>query len=310
MFKVLVLQQISNPSDDQMRVPGSGPPWVRTLSGVVSRGFGAGCEDALVLSPGSEVGGNMEGTVFGTVLEGRGWGPCGTQEVRGCQPRQRAASAQRATGERTGEGGQGSGRVVTKQHRHKDRDVRWTRKRNENHHGNKNLISVDREPGPVRRWQASDAAYHDSRVFARVPGESSSSGDIRADSACYSRSHEALLAEGGWHSRIPRKEYRNRPLSARSREASRKRSKVQAAVEHVSAQPRAMGGKLAKTVGLARAHFKSGVMNPGDNLRRLARLEENRRRVCRYVRRAPHAGSWCLAGSFGPSSTAVPCRRD
>jgi len=45
-------------------------------------------------------------------------------------------------------------------------------------------------------------------VFARVPDESSS-GAVRADSACHSRSHEALLAEGGWCSRIPRKGYRN-----------------------------------------------------------------------------------------------------
>jgi len=179
--------------------------------------------------------------------------------------------------------------------------------------------SVNREPGLVRRWQVSDAVCHDSRVFARVPDESSSSGTVRADSACHSRSHEALLAEGGSRSRIPCKGDRNPPLSTRSREASRKRSKVQAAVGHVLAQPgpwaaswpglsswigrisrrvagaagylggvsqppvvgmiprgqpqalegaggggacvgptRAMGGKLARTVVLARAHFREG----------------------------------------------------
>jgi len=99
------------------------------------------------------------------------------------------------------------------------------------------------------------------------------------------------------------------PVVGAVQEASRKRSMVRAAVEHVLTQPRTMGGKLARTVGLARAHFKSVVMNLGDNLRRLAWLKENRRRVCRYVRRTPHTGSWCLAGSFGSSSTAAPCRR-
>jgi len=182
----------------------------RALPGVVSRGRGAGCEDALVLSRGSEIGGSTEGAVFGTVHAGRGSEPCGSKgQIVDASlvkaPRQRSARQESAQVK--------VGRVPAgwsrKQHRHKDRDVRWTRKREENHHGNKNPVSVDREPGLVRRWQASDAACHDSRVFARVPDENSSSGDARADSTCHGRSHAVLLSGGGRHSRIPRKGYRN-----------------------------------------------------------------------------------------------------
>jgi len=75
MFKVPALQQVYNPSDDQMRVSGSGPLLFRTLPEVVSRDCGAGCEDVRSGAfAGVEVGGNMGGAVFGTVLAGRGWG--------------------------------------------------------------------------------------------------------------------------------------------------------------------------------------------------------------------------------------------
>jgi len=166
-----------------------------------------------------------------------------------------------------------------KKRRHKDTDARWARKRGETHYGYKNHISVDRSYGLVRCWEASDAACHDSRMFEQVLDEKNTSGDVWADSAYYSRAHEALLTEGGWRSHIHRKGHRNRPLPARSRGANRKRSKVRAAVEHVFARHEAMGGKLVRTVGLARARFKIGMMNFVHNLRRLAWLQENRQPV-------------------------------
>ncbi len=167
-----------------------------------------------------------------------------------------------------------------KKRRHKDTDARWTRKRNETHYGYKNHISVDRAYRLVRRWEASDAACHDSKMFEQVLDETNTSGAVWADSAYSSRHHEALLAERSWRSHIHRKGHRNRPLPVRSQEANRKRSKVRAVVEHVFAQHEAMGGKRVRTIGMVRARFKIGMMNLVYNLRRLAWLRANHRPLC------------------------------
>ncbi len=79
-----------------------------------------------------------------------------------------------------------------KKRRHKDTDARWTRKRNETHYGYKNHISVDRAYRLVRRWEASDAACHDSKMFEQVLDETNTSGAVWADSAYSSRHHEAV----------------------------------------------------------------------------------------------------------------------
>jgi hypothetical protein len=52
------------------------------------------------------------------------------------------------------------------------------------------------------------------------------------------------------------------------------RSRVRARVEHVFGhQQSSMGGKIVRTIGIARARFKIGMMNLGYNIRRLVQLE-------------------------------------
>ena len=52
------------------------------------------------------------------------------------------------------------------------------------------------------------------------------------------------------------------------------RSKVRARVEHVFGhQENSMGRKIVRTIGIARARFKIGMMNLGYNIRRLVQLE-------------------------------------
>jgi IS5 family transposase len=67
---------------------------------------------------------------------------------------------------------------------------------------------------------------------------------------------------------------RDRPLSERQKSANTTRSKVRARVEHVFGQQQSsMGGKIVRTIGIARARFKIGMMNLGYNIRRLVQLE-------------------------------------
>jgi hypothetical protein len=77
------------------------------------------------------------------------------------------------------------------------------------------------------------------------------------------------LQEKGLQSRIHRRAARNRPLSERQASANTTRSRVRARVEHVFGhQQSSMGGKIVRTIGIARARFKIG-----NNIRRLVQLE-------------------------------------
>ena len=67
---------------------------------------------------------------------------------------------------------------------------------------------------------------------------------------------------------------RSHPLSGRQQAANTTRSRVRARVEHVFGdQQNAMGGKLVRTIGMARARAKIGLMNLVYNMRRLVQLE-------------------------------------
>jgi IS5 family transposase len=93
------------------------------------------------------------------------------------------------------------------------------------------------------------------------------------DSAYRSVQSDAFLKEKGLQSRIHRRAGRNRPLSEHQKWANTTRSKVRAGVEHVFGhQQSSMGGKIVRTIGIARARFKIGMMNLGYNIRRLVQL--------------------------------------
>jgi hypothetical protein len=63
---------------------------------------------------------------------------------------------------------------------------------------------------------------------------------------------------------------------------------VRARVEHVFGhQQSAMGGKIVRTIGIARARFKIGMMNLGYNAHATHGLSLLRSRAKRHYRRAP-----------------------
>ena len=71
-------------------------------------------------------------------------------------------------------------------------------------------------------------------------------------------------AERGLKSRIHRRAERNRNAVEAQKAANTTRSRVRARVEHVFGhQQNAMGGKIVRTIGIARARFKIGMMNLG-----------------------------------------------
>jgi transposase, IS5 family len=156
----------------------------------------------------------------------------------------------------------------------KDKEARWTKKNDQNFYGYKNHISVDRKHKLIRGYAETDASVHDSQKLDEVLDKSNTSNEVWADSAYRSAETEAKLKARGYKSRIHRRGARNHPLCKRQQAANTTRSRVRARVEHVFGdQQNAMGGKLVRTIGMARARAKIGLMNLVYNMRRLVQLE-------------------------------------
>jgi IS5 family transposase len=158
--------------------------------------------------------------------------------------------------------------------RQKDKDARWTKKHGRSYYGYKNHIGVDKAHKIIRKWTATDASPHDSRHLDDILDESNTAKDVWADTAYRSAEIEARLRGLGLKSRIHWRRARGRPLSEAQMAANTMRSKVRARVEHVFGhQENSMGRKVVRTIGMARAKFKIGMMNLGYNISRLVQLE-------------------------------------
>jgi IS5 family transposase len=158
--------------------------------------------------------------------------------------------------------------------RQKDKDARWTKKHGKSFYGYKNHVDVDKAHKLIRKWDATDASPHDSQKLDDVLDPTNTSKEVWADSAYRSAEIEQRLKEKGYRSRIHRRAARNRPLSQTQEAANTVRSKVRARVEHVFGhQENSMGRKIVRTIGMARARFKIGMMNLGYNMHRLVQLE-------------------------------------
>src|SRR5262249_39181791 len=128
------------------------------------------------------------------------------------------------------------------------KDARWTKRNDESFYGYKNHLGVDKGHKLIRKWDATDAAVHDSQKLDDLLDLSNTGNGVWADSAYRSVQIEANLKAKGLQSRIHRRAARNHPLSERQKSANTTRSKVRARVEHVFGQQQnSMGGKIVRT---------------------------------------------------------------
>lgn len=160
--------------------------------------------------------------------------------------------------------------------RQKDVEARWTKKNDEKHYGYKNHVNADAANKLVQSYAVSDAAVHDSQVFEVLLDQTTDAqGEKRplyADSAYRSKEREQTLAADGFDSHIHEKGSRGHPLTEVQKASNRIQSKTRARVEHVFGAQHAMGGHLVRTIGLARARVKIGMMNLVYNMKRLGQL--------------------------------------
>jgi IS5 family transposase len=156
----------------------------------------------------------------------------------------------------------------------KDRDARWTKKGGKSHFGYKNHIGIDVEYGLIRRYQVTDASVHDSQELGNLLDDDNEADSLWADSAYRSEAIEAVLELMGFDSQIHERAYRNRPLSDEQKQSNRTKSKTRARVEHVfGAWTMQMGGKLVRAIGMMRVKAQLGLKNLTYNLMRYTFLQ-------------------------------------
>jgi len=171
--------------------------------------------------------------------------------------------------------------------RQKDVDARWTKKNEENHYGYKNHINADEGHKLIQDYEVTDAAVHDSQVFETLldhtPADEGTKRTAYADSAYRSQEREQQLAEAGIESQICEKGTRGHPLSEQQKTSNRNKSKVRARVEHIFGAQAAMGGHWVRTIGLKRAQVKIGMLNLVYNMKRLVQLLQRDARALAYA---------------------------
>ena len=158
----------------------------------------------------------------------------------------------------------------------KDTDARWAKKGNEIHYGFKNHINADQTHKLIQTYTVTDAAVHDACAMDDLldtrADANGAKRPVYADSAYRSTEREAALAEQNITSQICEKGNRGHPLTEVQKIANRAKSKVRSRVEHIFWAQAQMGGLWVRTIGLLRAKVKIGMMNLVYNMMRLVQL--------------------------------------
>ena len=171
----------------------------------------------------------------------------------------------------------------------KDLDARWTKKNKQNYYGYKNHINADQTHKLIQNYQVTSASVHDSQVFEEILDhqvinqESGKKRTIYADSAYRSVDKEAALVAAKIESQICEKGTRNHPLTEIQKASNTEKSRVRSRVEHIFGAQAHMGGHLIRTIGMLRAKVKIGMMNLVYNMVRLGQLIKRDRIVVSLV---------------------------
>ncbi len=159
--------------------------------------------------------------------------------------------------------------------RRKDTDVCWTKKNGASYFGYKNHVNTDRKHELIRGYETTHAAARDSQVFNKLLDPDNTGKQVWADSAYRSEQSDKELKRRNLKNEIHHKGYRGRPLSEAKLRVNKKRSRALARVEHIfGCQQTSLGGNLVRTVGMARAKAKIGMMDLVYNMKRYLFLQK------------------------------------
>ncbi len=112
------------------------------------------------------------------------------------------------------------------------------------------------------------AAAYDGAQLRNVVRRPNTDSTVRADTAYRSKRNEAWLEKNGFISDIHHKKPKGRSMSEATARANGRRSKIRSRIEHVFAHQKSRMGMFVRTIGIARAIMKIGMVNLAYNISR------------------------------------------
>lgn len=156
----------------------------------------------------------------------------------------------------------------------KDIDARWTKKNFVTFYGYKNHIKADTKTKLIEKYTVTDASVHDSQVIDELLTDKDKGQPFYADSAYTGEEQQKIYKKKKVIDCVHEKGYRNKPLTDKQKESNREKSRIRVRVEHVFGFiENSMNGSIIRTIGIARAKAKIGMMNLIYNISRCTQLK-------------------------------------
>jgi IS5 family transposase len=156
----------------------------------------------------------------------------------------------------------------------KDIDARWTKKNNSTFYGYKNHVKSDTKTKLIDKYIVTDASVHDSQAIEGLLTEKDQGQELYADSAYTGEEQEKVYEHKRVINKVIEKGYRNKPLTEKQIADNREKSRTRVRVEHIFGfVENSMKGSIVRTIGLARAKAKIGMMNLTYNICRCSQLK-------------------------------------
>lgn len=156
----------------------------------------------------------------------------------------------------------------------KDLDGRWTKKNNTTFYGYKNHIKADTKTKLIEKYIVTDASVHDSQPVGQLLTEKDKDQPLYADSAYTGEEQEKIYNSKEVINKVHEKGYRNKPLTKSQIASNKEKSSIRVRVEHIFGfVENSMHGSIVRTIGLARAKAKIGMMNLTYNICRATQLK-------------------------------------
>jgi IS5 family transposase len=156
----------------------------------------------------------------------------------------------------------------------KDVDARWTKKNNAVFYGYKNHIKSDTKTKLIEKFEVTDASVHDSQPVEKLLTEKDEGQPFYADSAYTGEEQDKIYDKKKVINKVNEKGYRNKPLTEEQKANNKEKSKTRARVEHIFGfVENSMNGSFVRTIGMARAKAKIGMMNLVYNICRCTQLK-------------------------------------
>jgi len=156
----------------------------------------------------------------------------------------------------------------------KDTDARWAKKNEVVFYGYKNHIKSDTKTKLIEKFEVTDASVHDSQPVEGLLEEKDAGQPFYADSAYTGEEQDKIYEKKKVVNMVNEKGYRNKPLTEEQKENNKEKSKTRARVEHIFGfVENSMNGSFVRTIGMARAKAKIGMMNLVYNICRCTQLK-------------------------------------